>query len=296
MTSNRLIAGAVLVLLVGVAVGVEVGRDGVYGEPVPAESVLYIRSGDFLKRASVSNASLLADLYWIRTVQYYGGTHRSNAAVKNYDLLYPLLDITTTLDPDFTVAYRFGAVFLAERYPDGPGRPDLSITLLEKGIRADPLKWRYEQDLAFIYYWYVHDYRKAADTLERGASVPGAPWWMKSYAAVMYAKGGDRGTSRSMWRQLLETADNEWLRSNAAWRLAQLDALDQIDQLDQVVAAWTRRTGAAPVSWEPLVRAGWLPGVPLDPSGSPYVIDAGNGHVTVRRESKMYPLPIEPGT
>ena len=51
-----------------------------------------------------------------------------------YDLLYPLLDLTTTLDPLFNIAYRFGAIFLAEAYPAGAGRPDLAVALLEKGI------------------------------------------------------------------------------------------------------------------------------------------------------------------
>ena len=56
------------------------------------------------------------------------------AADADYALLYPLLDITTTLDPLFNIAYRFGAIFLAEAYPAGAGRPDLAIALLEKGI------------------------------------------------------------------------------------------------------------------------------------------------------------------
>jgi hypothetical protein len=284
------------VLLLGVAVGAEVLRDGLYGEPSPAESVLYIRSGDFLKRASVSNASLLADVYWIRAIQYFGGNRRAKPTSRHYDLLYPLLDIVTTLDPQFTIAYRFGSIFLAERYPDGPGRPDLSVALLEKGIRADPLKWRYEQDLGFVYYWYVHDYRKAAEACDRGARVPGAPWWMRSVAAVMYSTGGDRRTSRALWQQLRQTADNQWLRNNAAWRLSQLDALDQIDQLEKIVSAWTRRTGAPPASWQTLVRDGWLRGEPVDPSGAPYALDAGTGRVSVRPDSKLYPLPIEPGT
>ena len=239
-------------------------------EPSAGESVLYVQSGEFLRRASLSNASLLADVYWIRAIQYYGGTRRAKQPAKNYESLYPLLDIATTLDPKFTIAYRFGAVFLAEKYPGGPGRPDLSIKLLEKGVRLDPAKWQYLQDLGFVYYWWQHDYEKAAAAFKRGADVPGAPVWMKSLAAATYGKGGDRQTSRMLWQQLYQTADNEWLHNNAALRLAQLDALDQIDQLERITSAWTRRTGAPPPSWQVLVRAGWLRGEPLDPAGFAY--------------------------
>ena len=295
MKQNGLIFAAVLVVLLGATVGVEAIRDHVYGQPRPAEAVLYVRSGEFLKRASLANASLFADVYWLRTIQYYGGTRRSKQSGKRYDLLYPLLDIVTALDPKFTIAYRFGAVFLAEKYPGGPGRPDLSIALLEKGIRADPLKWQYEHDLGFVYYWYLHDYRKAAESFRRGGDVPGAPWWMRSLAAVTYGKGGDRQTSRLLWLQLYQTADNEWLRNNAQLRLAQLDALDQIDRLEKMVAEWSRRTGAPPASWQTLVQAGWLNGEPLDPAGTPYVLDPRTGRVDVLPDSKLYPLPTEPG-
>src|SRR5439155_7737384 len=72
----------------------------------------------------------------------------------DYSLLYPVLDITTSLDPRFTIAYRFGAVFLAEAYPRGPGRPDLAVALLEKGIREQPDKWEYMEDIGFVHYWY----------------------------------------------------------------------------------------------------------------------------------------------
>jgi hypothetical protein len=295
MSKRPFLAAVVLVLLLGAAVGAQMLRDAVYGEPGPAESVLYVRSGAFLQRASLSNESLLADVYWIRAIQYYGGTRRSKQAGKSYELLYPLLDIVTTLDAKWPTPYRFGAVFLAERYPGGPGRPDLSIALLEKGIRADPPRWQYEQDLGFVYYWFLHDYRKAAESFRRGGDVSGAPWWMRSLAAATYGKGGDRQTSRMLWQQLYQTADNQWLHNNAELRLTQLDALDQIDQLERIVSEWTRRTGAPPASWQVLVRTGWLRGEPLDPSGSLYLLDARTGRVNVRRDSKLYPLPTEPG-
>jgi tetratricopeptide (TPR) repeat protein len=247
MTTRPYVAAVVLVVLLCAAVGAEVVRDAVYGEPRTAGSALYVRSGEFLKRASLSNAALLADVYWIRAIQYYGGTRRSKEAGKSYELLYPLLDIVTTLDAKFSIAYRFGAVFLAEPYPGGPGRPDLSIALLEKGIRLDPSKWQYFHDLGFVYYWSLHDFRKAAESFRRGGAVPGAPVWMEQLAAVTYGKGGDRQTSRALWQQLYQAADNEWLRNNAALRLTQLDALDQIDQLEKIVAECSEKSAACVV-------------------------------------------------
>jgi len=74
-----------------------------------------------------------------------------------------------------------------------------------------------------------------------------------------------------------------------------LDAfLDQIDALQPLVDQFTQTNGAPPADWTPLVRAGRLPGVPLDPSrAAPYEIDA-SGRVGVSRRSPLFPLPVEP--
>ena len=117
-----------------------------------------------------------------------------------YNQLYTLLDITTSLDPLFDIAYRFGAVFLAEAYPAGAGRVDLAVKLLEKGIAARPDKWEYMQDIGFVYYWYAHDYRQASAWFQKASEVPGAPVWLKPLAATTLAQGGDRESSRTMWR------------------------------------------------------------------------------------------------
>jgi tetratricopeptide (TPR) repeat protein len=286
-----MVYGLVLAALVVSLVGVEIWRDRVYGEPAPGDSVLYVRSGEAIRRLSLSFTPLVADIYWIRAVQYYGGTRLSKSESKSYDLLYPLLDITTSLDPRFVIAYRFGSIFLAEGHPGGPGRADLAIALLQKGFRADPTRWRYLQDIGFIYYWWLGDYRAAAEWFRRAGDIPGAPWWLRSLAAVTLAQGGDRRSSRELWQSLRDSADNEWLRNNASLRLAQLDALDAIDQLTVVVAAFRARTGELPTSWDGLVRARLLSAIPADPSGVPYVFDPASGAVTLDASSPLHPLP-----
>ena len=117
-------------------------------------------------------------------------------------MLYPLLDLATTLDPRFNVAYRFGAIFLAEPRPGGAGRPDQAIALLKKGLAFNPGKSDYYHDIGFIYYWHLRDYQQAADWFDRGGRQPGAPFWLKTYAAVMLTRGGDRQASRALWTQI----------------------------------------------------------------------------------------------
>jgi hypothetical protein len=294
MTSrSNLAVAAVVVALLAVSIALQVVRDRTYGAARTEDNLLYVPSGPVLERMSLSFDSVVADAYWIRAIQHYGGDRRSTHEHR-YQLLYPLLDITTTLDPRFTIAYRFGAMFLGDPYPSGAGRPDLAIKLLLKGIQAQPDKWEYYEDLAFVYYWHLRDLANAARWFERAGAVPGAPWWLKSLGAVTLAQGGNRRESRFLWQQILNDARDNWLRDNARMRLQQLDAWEQVEQLTDVVGEYRRRTGRLPESWTSLVRAGLLRAEPLDPSGTPYQLNAGTGDVSVSPSSTLYPLPVEP--
>ena len=205
-----------------------------------------------------------------------------------------MLDLVTTLDPRFTVAYRFGAIFLTEAYPNGPGRPDQSIALLERGIEQDGGRWEYMHDIGFIYYWWLKDYAKAAEWFDRAGKAPGAPTWLAPMAATTLAVGGDRQSSRTLWRQLMESSDIDWIRSNAERRLLQLDAMDMIDQLNVIADRYEAREGHVAQSWQTLVAAERLRGVPLDPAGTPFVINPTTGRIGLAPDSPLAPLPEEP--
>jgi tetratricopeptide (TPR) repeat protein len=268
-------------------------RDRVYAAARVETQLLYIPDGEVLGRMALSFDALLADVYWIRALQHYGGTKRSEGPDKSYELLGPLLDIATTLDPRFNAAYRFGAIFLTEGYPNGPGRPDLAIALLQKGIEEMPDKWEYYMDIGFIHYWWLREYDTAAAWFEKAADVPGASWWLRSLAATTLAAGGSRASSRRLWQQMYDTADHDWIRSEAARRLTQLQALDDIDQLIVAVQRFIEQRGRPPRSWEELVDARLLAGFPVDPAGWPYVIDDANGTINVSSNSELFPLPGE---
>lgn len=283
---------AIVVLLLGGVIGLQAVHERRGGVPaVDTPDMLYVRSPDAMKRLALSYQSLLADVYWIRAVQHYGGTRLSNDPNASYDLLYPLLDLTTSLDPRFNVAYLFGSLFLAGPPPGGPGRPDLAIALLEKGLRAQPEKWEFAQAIGFVHYWWRQDYPEAAAWFQRAADMPGGPFWLKSMAAVTLAEGGRRDSSRQLWQELARS-ELEWIRNEGQRRLLQLDAMDQIDQLQAAADAFERQLGRPVANWDDLRRAGYLRGSPQDPTGVPYRIESGR--VTLDSASRLYPLPVQP--
>lgn len=303
-SSGVVAATAVVVLLLASAAGVQAAREARYPPAAVKEDSLYLTSGTAVRRLTMGYHALAADLYWIRAIQYYGGIklrltgpNRDAAAApategNAYPFLYPMLDLTTTLDPRFNIAYRFGSVFLADPYPGGAGRPDLAIALIEKGLRERPDKWEYMQDIGFVHYWWRHDYKAAADWFRRASEVPGAPWWLQSLAANTLTEGGDRNSSRLMWQSIRASAEIDWLKGDAERRLTQLDALDQIDNLQAVVDR-AGQSGLQVRDWQVLVRGRLLPGVPVDPAGTPYDIDV-QGRVQLSSRSPLSPLPLEP--
>jgi hypothetical protein len=275
------------------AISLQILRDGWYPRDDPEqEQVLYVRSGAALQRIALSFDAVLADVYWIRSIQHYGGDRLSGpGAQTKYQLLYPLLDLTTTLDPYFNIAYRFGAIFLSEAYPGGPGRPEQSVALLRKAITVMPYKWQYYHDIGFVYYWRLRDYKSAALWFQRAAAQPNAPNWLTPLAASMLVQGNDRAAARFLWQQIAKS-EEAWLRRSAERSLLQLQALDQIDQLEAVIHRFPPPAGE-PHSWAGLLKRGVLIGQPVDPVGAPFVIDPETGNVRVSEQSPLFPMPEE---
>jgi tetratricopeptide (TPR) repeat protein len=288
--SNGLLYAGIVVLLV-VAVGLQVVRDRGWQPYEPESGVMWIRSAPLAQRLALSFDNLVADVYWIRAVVYFGGQRQSEGARRNYEQLFPLLDLVTSLDPYFRVGYRFGSLFLAEPPPGGPGRADQAIALLQKGLEQDPARWEYAHDIGFVYYWWASDYVRAAEWFKRAADIPGAADWLGPLAAITLAEGGSRQSSRKLWTELRDTTEIDWIRSSAELRLQQLDAMDAIDELNKNTQQFIASRGRPPADWRELAVSLRWRAIPFDPSGTTYELDPATGRVSLSRTSGLWPLP-----
>jgi tetratricopeptide (TPR) repeat protein len=188
-------------------------------------------------------------------------------------LLAPLLDVATTLDPNLIPAYHFGAFFLSEKQ-GGAGRPDLAVTLVKKGVAANPNNTQLSADLGFIYYMKLKDYDKAAAAYLATSKIPGASQLFKVLAARIATKGGALDTSRMIWSEVYETTNDEQVKKRALEALKGLKAQSDEMQLDQLAQEYHTRFARYPQSTRDLVEAAMIKGVPLDPDGFPYVFGA----------------------
>lgn len=261
--------------------------------------------GKRLKGFALGAEGLMADWYWMQSLQYLGGkllraetetVDLNNLRRLNPRLLYPYLDNATDLDPKLMAAYTYGATMLPAI------DNDQAIALTEKGIANNPDSWNLHHLLGYIY-WTNKDYEKAAKAYDEGIKIEGAPQFMKIMAASLRTQGGSRETARAMFNQMLASNPDQQTKSNAEFRIMELDFLDERDAIDAALKSLKERQGRCPSIWNELVPS--LRNIKLpagnefqldksdnlvDPSGEPYVIDAATCKVQLGPESTL-PIP-----
>ena len=286
------------VVIVGICVTVLLARRIDAHRPPPDPNVidesLYLNPTT-ARRMSLGFNGLVADWYWMRSLQYVGRKIISvpedvpidNLSQLNLKLLAPLLDTATTLDPHFLDPYEYAAVVLPAI------DVEQAIRIANKGIDANPTAWRLYHQLGYIY-WQQKDYQAASEVYRRGAQMPGAPAWMTAMTAKMAADGGSRATARELYVRMYEGSAEENVKDMARRRLIQLDSLDQRDSLRKLLTMYQSRMGQCPANWgdvQQLLRAIRAPldasGAPLDPAGSPYQLKPGACDVDLDPKSEV---------
>jgi hypothetical protein len=237
--------------------------------------------GASLKRVSMGFNGLVADWYWMRSLQYVGRkviekggpSTLDDLGALNLKMLAPLLDQTTTIDPQFLKAYEYGAMILPAV------EPEAALKLLTKGIEANPQEWILYHHLGYIH-WQREEFAEATRLYEQGSKLSGAPKWMAAMAARLTAEGGSRSTAREMYRRIYQESDDENIRVMAELRLLQIDSFDARDLIRKAISSYSSRSGRCPGAWRDIegdLRSAKFkldPGTsaPLDPAGTPYVL------------------------
>jgi tetratricopeptide (TPR) repeat protein len=200
------LALAVLAAVAAVALVSEAERRLPRGHAL--EELAYYPSGRWLVPASLGERALLADLTWLRAVQYYG-EHRLTD--NKFSLLYHVFDIVTTLDPGHRNSYVFGGTSLAQE-----GRQFAhGIALLEKGRAHDPTEWVYPFEIGFLYFVQKRDYAAATAWFRESARKPNAPEYVTRFAAFTAGRAGARPLAMELWQRVAEETDNPVLRAKA---------------------------------------------------------------------------------
>ena len=265
---------AILLLLIIISVPFQIKIDDMRGKFRSVEDSLYLSSST-LKKISLGYDELLADIYWMRALQYFGS---SSPEEQNPELLFHYFDIITDLDPQFVNAYRYGGTFLAEPPPYGLGDTRKGIELFEKGREHNPDNYHLPLEEGFVYYFYPKDYEKAADLFREASEKPGVSPLKKASMkgmAASHAKGGNIELSKKIWEIIYETSPSEGRRDFALRNIEEIDTMAMEDQLTEALREYKTTYKKIPDSPEDLVKAGIINRIPEPPVGGEFVIAPG---------------------
>ena len=247
------------------------------------------------KRISPGFNALLADWYWLRSLQYVGrkiiDSHATvqldNLGSLNLKLLAPLLETSTTLDPQFLAPYEYAAVVLSAVDEAA------AIRITKKGIAANPHVWRLYHDLGFIY-WQRRDFKTASETYGEGAVLPGAPRWMEAMKAQLAVQGGSRNTAREIYERMYQESDDPNLKEIAGRRILQIQSLNERDVIRGILSEYSARAQRCASSWievSDALRKARLrldaSGTPLDPADTPYQLSKSGCDVELDPRSQV---------
>lgn len=262
MTHNKFsiskIGLAVVVLLIVVSIPLQLKIESIRGDENIITKSLYINSST-LKRLSLGYGELIADIYWIRALQYFSNTKSINI---NPSELYKYFDIITDLDPKFVNAYRFGGSFLADKPPLGLGEIELGVKLFDKGRGNNPENFRIPLDEAFIYFLYTEDLEKSAELFNeasekkvlsdtRRASI-------KGMAALAMSKSGNLRLSIEIWTYIYNFSEDENRRNFALQNLIQIKTIEYENQLTEALRNYHKDNNRVPQDLYTLEKKGYI--------------------------------------
>lgn len=273
---------------------------------------LYLPDPTFLQFTSLGHESLLADLIWLETIQYYGDRLSKTKATP---FLYRYFDAITTLDPDFIGAYIFASYVMGY---DPELRED-ALKIMKKGMERNPTVWSLPYQMGMMYHLYYKDSETAAQYFEQASRLPDAPPVTKNLAAQLYRRADTLGAcmvSLHLWSENVKQAGEKHLKDKAERNFIETAITCDLIRIRQAIEAWRKRqlnapkptpappvysrrlrrfvpaatpkpvvVSAFPPSLEALVEQGLLPKLPLDFYKRPYLYDSRTGRVLVQ------PLP-----
>ena len=271
--SSSLLLVGVLVLAGAAIYSIRSGLDYRRYAADVVEELTYYPSGRLLKVADLGFTSLVADVMWLRGIQYYG-EHRSSD--QRYPLAEHIFSSITNLDPGFIGAYRFGAIVISE----DAGSPAAAIDLLRKGLRSNPDRWELPFDLGFIYFIDLNDYARAAHYFKFASHTRGSPDVARRFTAFAYRKAGRSDMARALWEEIRRSSGNEVMRETAEFSIKNIDLEKGLETAARAVEEYSARHGTLPPDLGALVRDGLLASLPPDPFGGAYFLDPTTGTVS----------------
>jgi tetratricopeptide (TPR) repeat protein len=239
---------------------------------VRAEELSYLPDGEYLKVAVLGYDEVVADLIWLKAIQYLGEVRQTRSG---YAWAYSVVEVVTDLDPKFVSAYLAAGTILGV----WAGLLYESLALLEKGWKENPDVWQFPFYIGYDYFYELCDPARAAPYFQRAAELPGAPPYLAGLAARMTVAGGDPEAALEFLERLAGQTVDPRVREALEQKMKAVVVERDLRQLEEAVRQYRRRYGRAPQSLGDLVARGILRALPDEPFGGQYEWDPTHGQV-----------------
>lgn len=159
--------------------------------------------------------TLLADILWIRAIQYLGGIHKIED--KEASLIYKMFNRITDLDPQFIEAYKLGGLTL------GVVEGEKAIDLLEKGIiNNKDIHWSVPYYASISAFFHLKNYKEAIRFLEIAIKHPEHPPHIDRLLAMANNLVGNKKIALDMWQDIYKKAKANYEKDLAYKNLVRL--------------------------------------------------------------------------
>ncbi len=171
-----------------------------------SQEVLYLPNGEALELISFGYKNLLSDILWFNTISYFGKHHKGD---KNIRWLFHMCDLVTTLNPQATYVYEFGATMLAWEGEDVVS----STKLLDKAINTYPQNWKFYYLRGFNYMYFDKNEESAKNDFIKASQLPDAPPLVARLAAKKVARLDNPEEALEFLREMILEAKDPVARS-----------------------------------------------------------------------------------
>lgn len=239
---------------------------------LPKEKFFYLPPVKLVEVIGGRFKNLAADFFYINGVMAVTDKFRDRE--KRVEWIQDNFGLAVYLDPELTEAYFFSGVVLSR---DRTGM-EKGIEFLEKYRYLNPSDWRIPYWIGFNYFQ-LGDYLTAAKFYEQAAGLPGSPGYLRSNQAFLYYRAGraDLGIMylRALKQSVKDDRQLKWIEIKLLW-------LENIVFIQDTLNRFTAAYGRLPAGLNELVEKGFMSGVPKDPFGREYYLDADKGEIKSR--------------
>lgn len=251
-----------------------------------ARELIYLPSPATARLMSFGFEQLSADWYWVRALQYFVEPAQE---LNQYRNLADFLEVVVGVDPDFHYAYKFAGTSI----PYDTGRyhfanSDRAIDFLQRGVARFPDDWQMRLYLGFYLLNFREDTAGAAEQFSKAAPIPGAPPYLKGFAAKLLTLSGEIARGKVFTEQMLALTDDPDERTRLKQRLREIEAEGAMREVEAAAQRFRDQEGRWPVGLGELAALGPLPRLPPDAR-----LEEGKVVLTSLTRLKVYEHPKE---